>query len=365
MTDTSGERRAERPVWTPSTDAVQTATVRPMGPGQDVAATSLAAELLAIAEPALADRFAAERLVTAIMRNQNQLVTSAIGAATQSQREVARQALERTVRRAVLDSLPPVVPAPSIMDDAGSTRGKAASGRKPRPLAVKNTTDFPPEPQRRGKRPRGWIVLASLMVLLLVVAATWRFAFGPESNVQLPSQEASRPVPPPPIDTVPDGMQLEAFEPRRRAERGTAAAGAGETTVPATTAEPPAVVAASPPLPESTRETIPPASGLALSGNTLRLFILYPNGGQPAKEAGELYAALSQTGVLPMVVLREVGFEIAAPRIRYFYEQDAAAARSLAEYLEPPRNGSWVIQDFSYVRPLPANGTIEIYVPSP
>jgi hypothetical protein len=96
----------------------------------------------------------------------------------------------------------------------------------------------------------------------------------------------------------------------------------------------------------------------------LRIFILYPEGDPAAAEADALYAALSGSGELPLVVLRDVGFTIASPRIRYFHAADAAAARALVDFLDAP-DGEWALQDFSHIRPLPAPGTVEIYVPSP
>ena len=102
----NSSERAERRIWTAGVVDEQTATVRVLGPGQDAATAALAGDLLQIAEQALQDRPMAERIVTAILRNQSQLVTTATRAVTPGQREAAQEALARTVRRAVLDALP-------------------------------------------------------------------------------------------------------------------------------------------------------------------------------------------------------------------------------------------------------------------
>ena len=70
-----------------------------------------------------------------------------------------------------------------------------------------------------------------------------------------------------------------------------------------------------------------PASAAA----DLRVFILYPDGAEQA--AGELYATLSDSGEFPLVVLRDVEFAIATPRIRYFYPEDGDSADALADVL--------------------------------
>jgi hypothetical protein len=115
---------------------------------------------------------------------------------------------------------------------------------------------------------------------------------------------------------------------------------------------------------EAVREPAARPAGLVLpaGGGNLRIFILYPAGGPAVSEASALYADLSRTGDLPLVVLREVGFAIASPRIRYFHAADAEAAGALAAFLDPPR-GAWQVQNFGHLSPLPAPGTVEIYVP--
>jgi len=98
----------------------------------------------------------------------------------------------------------------------------------------------------------------------------------------------------------------------------------------------------------------------------LRVFILYPDGAGAEDAAGDLYADLSSSGEFPLVVLRDVDFAIETPRIRYFYSQDADAAGALADVLEPPSNSAdqWTVQDFTQFRPLPAPGTLEIFIPA-
>ena len=76
---------------------------------QDGASAELAAHLVAIADRALEDRLAAEQIVAGLCRLQAGLMTAATQSAMADQREAAQAELERLVRRAALDALPPVI----------------------------------------------------------------------------------------------------------------------------------------------------------------------------------------------------------------------------------------------------------------
>lgn len=419
MGENSNER-AERRVWTAGVVDEQTATVRVLGPGQDAAATALASDLLQIAEQALQDRPMAERVVTAILRNQSQLVTTATRAVTPGQREAAQEALARAVRRAVLDALPPVVATPQTDRGAGHVAADTARARKLRPVQGRATPDkgasdkialdrvvparsvpdkgtadqgarsraprskstpdkvTPAAPSTRiagGRRRSGLSVLLVLLALLAALVAglaLWHFVLRPAADQAAPPPDAA--FVPSAVSTTslpePEALQLEAVEPSGGPLRPQREAG----TAPSTTADERPPAASLEPLTGRSVDTgtgaaldsAPAPGGIALpaGAGALRIFIHYPEGEPAAADADALYAALSGTGELPLVVLRDVGFTIASPRIRYFYGADAEAARALAAFLDAP-DGTWALQDFSHIRPLPAPGTVEIYVPSP
>lgn len=402
MGENSNER-AERRVWTAGLVDEQAANVRVLGPGQDAAATALAGDLLQMAEQALQDRPMAERIVTAILRNQSQLVTTATRSVTPGQREAAHEALARAVRRAVLDALPPVIQTPLTdrggrdaapgvararklrAPQGGGTQAKEASfkgppskatpSKSPQTIAVADT-DSARLPAARGAaggaRRRGVIIVLGLLAALCTGFAVWHFVLQPMAEQAAPAADTAG-VPSLASTTSlaeAETLQLESVEPsggqlRPSVDGGVAPSATDDDRPTATPIETTpsrlidmGTVAA--------LDAAPPPDGIALppGAGDLRIFILYPEGDPAAAEAGAVYAALSRTGELPLVVLRDVGFAIASPRIRYFYAADAAAARALADFLDAPEGG-WTLQDFGHIRPLPAPGTVEIYVPSP
>ncbi len=404
-------------MWTPELVNEQTGTIRTLGPGQHAAATELGGELLQIAEKALNDRPSAERIVTTILQTQNDLVTTAIRAVTPGEREAARDALARAVRRAALDSLPPLMPVQS--GDRGPRHATPGAGvaRKLRPVLAKSAAvrreagedrDGERPAARReagedrdGERPAavpakaaggGWRRPVSIVIglgLMLVAGLTlWVSLLRPTADEAAPALEQAGAAPlaasPAPVEAEP--LQLEADEPTggplrqprqagaspptaTQAEAGAEAgteAGAGTATAEGQ----PSAAAALPsfrPIDMSTVAVREPAATpaslvLPAGGSNLRIFILYPAGGPAVGEASAVYADLSRSGELPLVVLREVGFAIVSPRIRYFHAADAGAVQALADFLDPPR-GEWQVQNFEHIRPLPAPGTVEIYVP--
>ncbi len=354
MVADQSRERAERRVWTPELVDEQTATIRVIGGAAEAAAPALASQLLEIAERALGDRPAAERLVAAVIQGNGQLVATATRAGNPEQREAAEAALASAVRRAVLDAVPPVRPAGRPEPSDRPTATDAARSRKLRPIKGGRGAAVPgAQPGRRG-RPGGLFWATALALPTLAGLALWWLVLQPSQDGAPAAPMAAGPTMPvapepaatlaeAPTATLPEALQLKAVEP------------AGGPLRPS----PPPQNGSAGPSPAS-------ANGLVLpvAGGTLRVFILYPQGEPAASEAGDFYADLSRTGELPLVVLRDVDFAIGAPRIRYFHPADAGAAQAIAGYLDAP-NGGWELQDFGHIRPLPAPGTIEVYVPAP
>ena len=352
--------QGERTVWQPTRAASGQGTVRAIGPTQDATAAAIYAELLAVAERSLRDRATAERLVSGLFRSNGQLVATACHTVESAQSEAAKSELARMVRRATLDALPPVVASDPTTE---STTAKAP-GRKLRPVAnVASATPAKPAPRSAG---RGIL----LLLLTLVVVGAGVFLLGREfwpptdrlADATPPEAAATASSPasadsaaqtaasPQQEDTIGPGaippselLKLEAEEPALGPLGGQngAPSGTAQADTPQTDDVLPASVAAD-----------------------LRVFILYPDGAEQA--AGELYTTLSDSGEFPLVVLRDVEFAIATPRIRYFYSEDGDSADALADVLQPLGEGGdqWTIQDFTQFRPLPAPGTLEIFIPA-
>lgn len=354
--------QTERSVWQPSQGASGQGTVRVIGPTQDVAAAAIYNELLEIAERALGDRTTAERLVSGIFRGNGQLVAAASHTVSSAQRETAKTELVRMVRRAALDALPPVVATLPTAESAPAKGTAKGTAKKLRPVG-KTSPAMPSKPAATtvGRGP-------ALLFVALVIAlgggalmfnnGLWSTSDGPEGGALPASGIMAQPpgeIAAPTADTAlaesapepivaPDGdlLKLEAAEPELGPIREATSTGAPDST----------------PQPD---DTVPVAVAAGL-----RVFILYPDGAGAEDAAGDLYAALSNSGEFPLVVLRDVDFAIETPRIRYFYSQDANAADALAGVLEPPGNSGdqWTVQDFTQFRPLPAPGTLEIFIPS-
>jgi hypothetical protein len=438
--------------------AQRTAEVRVLAPTQDTDGAALSAHLTTIAERALANPLEAEQLVDSVWRREPTLVVAATRSALASQRDAARAELERLVRRAALDALPPVIAKPTS-DASGGHRttgpaiskkiGKSAAGNgtgrastsaaaapppapaptppphaapAPAPTVAASSAptaadaaaptprlatahadspapqSAPSELQRRppsrtsglagsptteetsvADQPRGPITAprgnataqaarsarrgGTLALSILAVAVLLGglgygyFAYAPEAPLDLERAEApaQTPEPPPtatgsaaPIPEPPqtaalsaDGLQLEAAEPTAGPLRERA-----ELTEPADTPASPA----------------PPVVTL---GDDLRLILIHQNNSTAAANAEALEATLATLKDPVQMELRSVDFSIATPRIRYFYADDAASAAALADILGPPANGSgsWQVQDFTYFRPGPTEGTVEIFVP--
>ncbi len=126
------------------------ANVRVLTPAQDSATAALSNELVAIAERALEDRLQAEQIVAGLCRMQAALVTTATQSAMAQQRNAAKSELERLVRRAALDAVPPVVTEKPIAQ--ASRKATAPAARKVAPPAVARPDAPTPAAEPAAKR---------------------------------------------------------------------------------------------------------------------------------------------------------------------------------------------------------------------
>ena len=450
--DAEGANPAPRTVPSASAaPAIRDANVRVLTPAQNTATAALSSELVAIAERALEDRLKAEQIVAGLCRMQAALVTTATQSAMANQREAAKAELERLVRRAALDAVPPVItdkptgeasrkatapaarkvappaavrppdpkPAPkpalapaAIADHAPeqpatepvSDPPSQPAGRRPadRPAGLgelPSTADLPgaAEPRNPAGTARGTakpleaerparrhrLALAVVAMVVTVGGLGLGYLASQPDDDTVPGQLAALPDQPPapaapapqpdpaiaepvtpeaqqPDPTVaeavtpeaqqpeaPEDLQLQAMEPAARPLREQAAldeASSGGSAASSNASEAPA----------------------ALADDDLRIFIHYQRGSPGAALANGLSSNLALTKDPLEVELRAVDFIVAAPRIRYFYADDADAAAALAGSLDPPSNSSsgWQVQDFTHFRPGPDEGTLEVYVPS-
>ncbi len=359
MSDGSTDQ-GERTVWQPNLAASGQGTVRAIGPSQDAAAAAIYAELLEIGERSLGDRATAEQLVSGLFRANGHLVAAASHTVGPAEREAAKSELARMVRRAALDALPPVT-ATAPTSESGAAK---APGRKLRPVATA-TTATPAKPAKAAPRPAG----RGIPILLLALALVGAGGFLLSRELWPPSDQLADATPPDAAATASADIVAQTTAP------------AGQENAPEPGAGPPsellqleAVEPGVGPLggrigattsSTAQSDTPQPADAAPASAAAdLRVFILYPDGAEQA--AGELYAKLSDSGEFPLVVLRDVEFAIATPRIRYFYPEDGDSADALADVLQPPSDGDdqWTVQDFTQFRPLPAPGTLEIFIPA-
>ncbi|WP_192898724.1 LytR C-terminal domain-containing protein, partial [Crenalkalicoccus roseus] len=107
---------------------------------------------------------------------------------------------------------------------------------------------------------------------------------------------------------------------------------------------PPAPAAASPPRPAAA---------------TPRVFVHYRAGSDTAREAAEAAARALRGGGFQVTELRGVPGVPTQRVVRYFHDDDAAAAARLAGRL----GRGWVIQDFRAYEPSPAPQTLEVWLP--
>lgn len=98
--------------------------------------------------------------------------------------------------------------------------------------------------------------------------------------------------------------------------------------------------------------------GTDASARPLRVFV-HHRASAPPSAAEEVTQALRGAGI-EVTALRPSPFVPSTPVVRYFHEEDQAAASRLAGRL----GRSWAIQDFRAYVPQPPPGTLEVWLPS-
>ncbi|MDP5308475.1 hypothetical protein [Paracoccus spongiarum] len=127
-----------------------------------------------------------------------------------------------------------------------------------------------------------------------------------------------------------------------------------EATIPQAKPAPrPAATAAAP---AAARTTAPPADR---DLSQARVVIHHPAQSGP-KASRDLARRLRAAGA-GEVEIREVGFAIGRRDIRYFHASDRALSRQLDRLIGLRRNAA--VSDFTHFRPLPRNGTVEVWLP--
>lgn len=92
-------------------------------------------------------------------------------------------------------------------------------------------------------------------------------------------------------------------------------------------------------------------------GRPLRVFVHYRANASAAEEVAQ---SLRGAGI-EVTAFRPSAFVPSTPVVRYFHEDDQAAAARLAGRL----GRSWAIQDFRAYTPQPSPGTLEVWLPGP
>jgi len=197
---------------------------------------------------------------------------------------------------------------------------------------------------------RGWLIAPGVALLLGLVF--WAALIGPERRpaerpfgAGLPPIAAERAAPPfPEADPIAIARRAEIAAEEARLSALRAARLALEQEVAAL--ERTAAERRSPPVP--TGPPFPP----------LRVLLHHrANSPTAADAAAELARSLRASGI-EVQGLRGAAFVPSTPVLRYFHEEDQAAALRLAARLGP----GWAIQDFRAWRPQPAPQTLEIWL---
>ena len=123
--------------------------------------------------------------------------------------------------------------------------------------------------------------------------------------------------------------------------------------------QPPAVVRAPRPTPAPTPVAETEEAGSI--GLPIRRAVIHHLGGRAVVDA--LRAAGHLRRLADTIEMRVVDDVPAVPSIRYFYEEDAGAARVTAVALE--ESGQFQIRGFPEYRPRPRPGLIEVWLPRP
>jgi hypothetical protein len=132
---------------------------------------------------------------------------------------------------------------------------------------------------------------------------------------------------------------------------------------------PPVPRPAAPPVVEPYRP--PPAAAMppaepAMPSGAPRVFIHHTAGSDPDAAAAQAVAERLRGQGFAVVAIRPVPFVIRKGSVRYYFEQDRAAARRLADLAGPLAGpgGPRPPLDFSHYQPKPSPGTVEVWVES-
>ncbi len=105
---------------------------------------------------------------------------------------------------------------------------------------------------------------------------------------------------------------------------------------------------------------VPPSNVAHLSGSIAQArVVIHARDGTIRSEASANELSLRLGSNVGRVETRLVAAVPSVEEIRYFYYEDAATARALAE-LPPSIQGGWRVRDFSQFRPLPSSSTLAI-----
>ena len=205
-----------------------------------------------------------------------------------------------------------------------------------------------PESEQDRSRPRRVIVLAALGITGLAFAVFLAHGLATRNPAQQPGTPSAQP-----------GVPLEAGRPAPAASASPAFAGPVKQWTPTQQAlnQQPSRATSAAPLPPPI--SLSPPSAAVAAGPRVVIHYL---AGSPAAAAGaeRIAPALSpQFGAIEARVVPDV------PRIltiRYFYDEDRRAARTVGKSL-PSGFGRWRLQNYSGFRPRPRPGTLEIWLP--
>jgi hypothetical protein len=179
----------------------------------------------------------------------------------------------------------------------------------------------------------------------------------------------SAPLPPPRLPVTLDVLQATApppFDPAQVA----ALTAAQPDPVPAQDVERVVDVApAAAPPPDLEMDWPAEPAPAARAFSVPRVFIHYSTVDRVSAERAARLAALLREHDYPVVAIRKVPFQIGQPSVRYFFDENQAAANQLVRLsglvLPPSLRGTYgPPSDFTHFTPKPQPGTVEIWLPS-